>query len=36
MQPAALGCVPTIAVANDSFNDWFGPHDRRVYRFNLS
>jgi hypothetical protein len=25
-----------IAVANDSFNDWFGPHDSRVYRFNLS
>lgn len=26
----------TIAVANDSFEDWFGPHDARVYRFNLA
>jgi hypothetical protein len=23
-----------IAVANDSFSDWFGPHDTHVYRFN--
>ena len=25
-----------IAVANDSFTDWFGPHDTHVYRFALS
>jgi hypothetical protein len=25
-----------ITVANDSFQDWFGPHDARVYRFNLA
>jgi hypothetical protein len=25
-----------ISVANDSFTDWFGPHDTHVYRFNLS
>jgi hypothetical protein len=24
-----------IAVANDSFTDWFGPHDAHVYRFSL-
>ncbi len=25
-----------ITVANDSFSDWFGPHDTHVYRFNLA
>jgi hypothetical protein len=25
-----------VAVANDSFSDWFGPHDTHVYRFNLA
>jgi hypothetical protein len=25
-----------IAVANDRFTDWFGPHDSHVYRFNLA
>jgi len=25
-----------IAVANDSFSDWFGPHDTHVYRFGLN
>lgn len=25
-----------IAVANDGFEDWFGPHDVHVYRFDLS
>ena len=25
-----------ITVANDGFQDWFGPHDARVYRFNLA
>jgi hypothetical protein len=25
-----------VAVANDSFADWFGPHDAHVYRFNLA
>jgi hypothetical protein len=24
-----------ISVANDSFTDWFGPHDTHVYRFTL-
>jgi hypothetical protein len=24
-----------IKVANDSFTDWFGPHDTHVYRFSL-
>jgi hypothetical protein len=24
-----------ITVANNSFSDWFGPHDTHVYRFNL-
>jgi hypothetical protein len=24
-----------IAAANDSFSDWFGPHDTHVYRFLL-
>jgi hypothetical protein len=24
-----------ISVANDSFTDWFGPHDAHVYRFRL-
>jgi hypothetical protein len=24
-----------VAVANDSFADWFGPHDTHVYRFDL-
>jgi hypothetical protein len=26
----------TVAVANDSFEDWFGPHDAHVYRFGLA
>jgi hypothetical protein len=25
----------SVAVANDSFSDWFGPHDAHVYRFDL-
>ena len=25
----------SISVANGGFRDWFGPHDARVYRFNL-
>ena len=25
-----------VKVANDGFSDWFGPHDARVYRFDLS
>ena len=25
-----------ITVANDGFQDWFGPHDARVYRFSLA
>jgi hypothetical protein len=25
-----------ITVTNDGFQDWLGPHDTRVYRFNLS
>ena len=25
-----------ITVANNGFQDWFGPHDARVYRFNLA
>lgn len=25
-----------IAVTNDSFSDWFGPHDTHVYRFSLN
>ncbi|MFY9577718.1 MAG: hypothetical protein WAQ33_00195 [Gaiellaceae bacterium] len=25
-----------ITVANDGFQDWFGPHDSRVYRFSLA
>jgi hypothetical protein len=25
-----------ITVANDAFQDWFGPHDSRVYRFSLA
>jgi hypothetical protein len=24
-----------VPVANDSFSDWFGPHDTHVYRFAL-
>jgi hypothetical protein len=24
-----------IRVANNSFTDWFGPHDTHVYRFTL-
>jgi hypothetical protein len=24
-----------ITVANNSFNEWFGPHDTHVNRFNL-
>jgi hypothetical protein len=26
----------SVAVANGSFRDWFGPHDVHVYRFNLA
>ena len=26
----------SVAVANDSFDDWFGPHDAHVYRFRLA
>lgn len=26
----------SVAVANDSFRDWFGPHDTHVYRFDLT
>jgi hypothetical protein len=25
-----------VTVANDGFEDWLGPHDARVYRFNLA
>jgi hypothetical protein len=25
-----------VTVANGAFQDWFGPHDSRVYRFNLA
>jgi hypothetical protein len=25
-----------VTVANESFSDWFGPHDAHVYRFNLA
>ena len=25
-----------ITVTNNGFQDWFGPHDARVYRFNLA
>ena len=25
-----------VSVANDAFQDWFGPHDARVYRFSLA
>jgi hypothetical protein len=25
-----------VKVANKAFNDWFGPHDTHVYRFNLT
>jgi hypothetical protein len=25
-----------VKVANVGFNDWLGPHDRRVYRFHLA
>jgi hypothetical protein len=24
-----------VTVANDSYSDWFGPHDTHVYRFAL-
>jgi hypothetical protein len=26
----------SVTVANQSFKDWFGPHDVHVYRFNLA
>jgi len=26
----------TVAVTNDTVQDWFGPHDAHVYRFNLA
>jgi hypothetical protein len=26
----------SVGVANDSFHDWFGPHDTHVYRFKLA